>query len=116
MAGRNLWYPFLSCSQTNDPGATKGNTKELSSWIRGTNATTIVPLLSLTCFVGFIQVIYVCNYACANLVDPTLAHEKSGESRQNSWFWEHTHVIVTNGYKTKYYEQNTQSVIFITII
>ena len=68
--------------------------------MRGTNATTIVPshdhwygvvwhycsLLSLTCFVGFIQVIYVCNYAGANSVDPTLAHEKSGESRQNSWF------------------------------
>ena len=66
----------------------------------GTNATTIAPshdhlygvvshycsLLSLTCFVGFIQVIYVCNYAGANSVDPTLAHEKSGESRQNSWF------------------------------
>ena len=68
--------------------------------MRGTNATMIVPshdhwygvvyhycsLLSLTCFVGFIQEIYVCNYAGANLDDPTLAHEKSGKSRQNSWF------------------------------
>ena len=68
--------------------------------MRGTNATTIVPshnhwysvvqhyylLLSLTCFVGFIQVIYVCNYAGAKSVDPTLAHEKSEENRQNSWF------------------------------
>jgi hypothetical protein len=34
----------------------------------------------------FIQVIYICNYAGANSVDPTLAHEKSGESQQNSWF------------------------------
>ena len=61
----------------------------------GTNATTIAPshdhlygvvqhycsLLSLTCFVGFIQVIYIYNYAGANSIDPTLPHEKSGENR-----------------------------------
>ena len=61
--------------------------------MRGTNTTTIVPshdhwygvvqhycsLLSLTCFVGFIKVIYVCNYAGANSVDPTLS-EKWGKS------------------------------------
>jgi hypothetical protein len=59
----------------------------------------------------FIQVIYVCNYARANSVDPTLAHERSRESRRNSYFLEHTRVIVMNGCKMKYYEQNTQNVI-----